>query len=490
MDALKELGVGLIYFQGFENFLASHLSLIDVVEIEPQTFWYDKNDECDAFKYNSQVMDLLQTYNRPKLFHSVGYPVGGTVLPSQQHFNTLRRQAADLRPEWISEHLSFNFFKEGDKYINSGFLLPPLQSKEGVKTAVANIQNYRAEMNLPFAFETGVNYLKPRRGEMPDGLFVHDVAEQADCHILLDLHNILVNQRNGRQSVKEFLEYLPYERVIELHIGGGIYYKDYYLDAHSGPADKELLSILENIVGKLPNLKALMFEITPDYFMKVPEADIRDQLIKMREIWDKRGKYLKKPAGKSIIAAKHAIDESISVNEWEYTLGKLVLGKNPQGPLSKELQEDKGIEIISDLVFHFRASLLVSMLKFTTRLLRLSVGEDIFNQYIFDFFDNYSPELMPVMLADQFCAIITEKELQIPYLEKILEYELASVHTTIDKKTRTVCFDFDPLEVFTAIENVQLPDIQVQGEIIMLDITYNHVLAENELPEFMPVFHT
>jgi hypothetical protein len=344
-------------------------------------------------------------------------------------------------------------------------------------------------MSLPFAFETGVNYLKPRRGEIPDGLFVHDVAEQADCHILLDLHNILVNQRNGRQSVKEFLEYLPYERVIELHIGGGIYYKDYYLDAHSGPADQELLSILENIVGKLPNLKALMFEITPDYFMKVPEADIRDQLIKMRKIWDKRGKHLKKPAGKSITAAKHVIDESTSVNEWEYTLGKLILGKNPESQLSKELQEDKGIEIIGDLVFHFRGSLLVSMLKFTTRLLGLSVGEEIFNQYIVDFFDNYSPELMPVMLADQFSSYIMAKQLKVPYLEKILEYELASIHTTIDKKNRAVCFDFDPLEVFTALDNVRLPGMQAAGEIILLDITYNPMLAENDLPEFTPVIH-
>lgn len=47
---------------------------------------------------------------------------------------------------------------------------------------------------------------------MPDGLFVPGMAEEADCHILLNLHNILANQKNGRQSVKEFLEYIPSER--------------------------------------------------------------------------------------------------------------------------------------------------------------------------------------------------------------------------------------------------------------------------------------
>ncbi|MDF2430670.1 MAG: hypothetical protein JWP44_301 [Mucilaginibacter sp.] len=35
---MKELGVELVYVQGFESFLASHSSLVDVVEIEPLSF--------------------------------------------------------------------------------------------------------------------------------------------------------------------------------------------------------------------------------------------------------------------------------------------------------------------------------------------------------------------------------------------------------------------------------------------------------------------
>uniref|UniRef100_UPI0025F4258B hypothetical protein n=1 Tax=uncultured Mucilaginibacter sp. TaxID=797541 RepID=UPI0025F4258B len=95
---MNELGVGLVYFQGFESFLASHSSLIDVVEIEPQTFWYDKNDECDAFKYDADVASFLNSYNRPKIFHGVGYPIGGTCVPPAQHFNTLRQQVQELKP--------------------------------------------------------------------------------------------------------------------------------------------------------------------------------------------------------------------------------------------------------------------------------------------------------------------------------------------------------------------------------------------------------
>jgi uncharacterized protein (UPF0276 family) len=488
LNNLDELGVGLIYFQGFEDFLALHSSLIDVVEIEPQTFWYDKNDECIAFKYNPEVTDFLRTYNRPKLFHGVGYPVGGTFLPPPEHFNTLRQQAAELNPGWVSEHLSFNFFNEKGRDVNAGFLLPPVQTTESIKIAVANIQNYRGQMNRPFAFETGVNYLQPRKNEMPDGLFVNRIAQAADCHILLDLHNILTNQRNGRQSVKEFLEYLDYERVIELHVASGIYYKDYYLDAHSGASDDELMGILEYVVGKLPNLKALMFEITPDYFMKVPEAEIREQLIKMRRIWDKKGSHYKSWRV-PLRGSDHVFDESIPVKEWEHTVGNLILGRNPGNPLAKELLQDKGTAIVKDLVFNFRGSLLISMLKLTTRLLRLSVGEDAFNIYINDFFNNAFPELLPVILAEQFSAYVCSNKLNIPYLEKIMEYELASIHTAIDKQNRSVVFDFDPMPVMAALEKAQLPAKQLPDKKIALQVVFEHQGLINELPEFVPVVH-
>ena len=38
--SIPESGVGIIYFSGFEQILESNPDLIQVIEIEPQTFWY------------------------------------------------------------------------------------------------------------------------------------------------------------------------------------------------------------------------------------------------------------------------------------------------------------------------------------------------------------------------------------------------------------------------------------------------------------------
>ena len=96
-----------------------------------------------------------------------------------------------------------------------------------------------ASSSLPFLIETGVNYLQPRPGELSDGAYIASVADSSDCAILLDLHNLLANERNGREPVSDVLSDLPLERVLEVHITGGFEFDGYYLDAHVGAPDRE-----------------------------------------------------------------------------------------------------------------------------------------------------------------------------------------------------------------------------------------------------------
>src|SRR3546814_5125539 len=89
--------------------------------------------------------------------------------------------------------------------LNTGFLLPPLQSRETIETSVRNIRQLQAAIGRPLAFEIAANYLKPLPGEMTDGEFIAEIAERADCGILLDMHNLWCNQLNGRQPVDDVL---------------------------------------------------------------------------------------------------------------------------------------------------------------------------------------------------------------------------------------------------------------------------------------------
>src|SRR5258707_13930331 len=103
---VEELGVGLICFPGLETVVQSLSGYIDVVEIEPQTSWFTESTESDSFRFDPKFADALVAMPQPKVFHGVGFPVGGSLLPPKSHFETLNAHIRAVKPVYTSEHLS------------------------------------------------------------------------------------------------------------------------------------------------------------------------------------------------------------------------------------------------------------------------------------------------------------------------------------------------------------------------------------------------
>src|SRR3546814_12998281 len=95
------------------------------------------------------------------------------------------------------------------------------------------------------------------------------------------MHNLWWNQRIGRQPVDDVLAALPLERVWEIHLAGGDAVDGYWLDAHSGRVPDPLMELCRTWFPRLPNLKAVIFEILPDYLAskdKIGRASCRERV--------------------------------------------------------------------------------------------------------------------------------------------------------------------------------------------------------------------
>jgi len=255
------LGVGLTYCSGIDQVLEQCAELIGVVEVEPQTLWRDPG-AGDAFRVDHATVDRLASLPCAKLLHGIGFPVGGTRAPSSRQIPPLLEMIDALEVPWMSEHLSFNQATGPDGAFNTGFMLPPRQTDDGVAAAIRSIRTMADALPIPLAVETGVSYLRPREDEMDDGAFVAEVVEGADCGIVLDLHNIWINEHNGRQPVDRFLNQIPRDRVWEVHLAGGSERSGFWVDSHSGPAPAELIALAREIQVGVRNRFGV--ELTPE----------------------------------------------------------------------------------------------------------------------------------------------------------------------------------------------------------------------------------
>jgi uncharacterized protein (UPF0276 family) len=282
-----DLGVGIVAAPGLDLLWDGISDLVDVIEVEPQTMWATRPG--GGWELTEPAFEWAVATGRPALAHGVAFPVGGCEPPDPAGVALAAESAARLSAAHWSEHLSFNRAAAGGTVIDAGFFLPPAQTPGGVAVAAGHVARYQAASPLPFLVETGVSYLRPRDGELSDGAFVGGVARAADCGILLDLHNLLANERNGRQPVAGVLAELPLERVLEVHVAGGFTVAGYYLDAHIGSPDDELLALVADVLPRLPNLRALVYEAVPESLAALGAGGVRAILTALHRIWDRAG---------------------------------------------------------------------------------------------------------------------------------------------------------------------------------------------------------
>jgi uncharacterized protein (UPF0276 family) len=463
---LPELGVGVIYTPALQPLLESEPDLVSVVEVEPETLWTFAADPATPYRPDWAALDRVRALPQTKLIHGVGFPVGGTRLPDPRHLPVFAEMIEFLGVPWASEHLAFNRAAGPGGPYATGFLLPPLQSPAGIAAAEASIRSVASRLSVPFAVETGVNYLQPRAGEMSDGAFVAAVTKAADCGIVLDLHNLWANERNGRQRIEEMLAEIPRERVWEMHIAGGSEFLGYWLDAHSGEVPADLLAVVQRILPELPELRALVFEITSTFLTRMGLDGVRRQMGVLREIWEQRPTPPRRASPPAPAPPPASAGEpGWTPEEWEDGLAALVVGRPADGanPVQRALADDPGIEVLRRLVWNFRSGVLVETLGLTCRLLLLHGGDPLIRGLFDEFFLASPPELFASVEAEAFAAFLEWKRPDIPYLDEVLGFEWAAIRATLQEEPQIVPFRYEPGSLLEPLSRGKLPATPTPG---------------------------
>jgi len=479
---LPDLGVGIVYAPGLEPLLKSGSTCVDVIEIEPQTLWHRKPGAPLSYFLPEKTRELFQNFPQPKLVHSVGFAVGGSQRLKKDFAESLSATISLLDAPWASEHLSITHVKSSNNVYHTGFMLPPLQTYEGAAVAAETIKDFASRLPVPLAVETTVNYLKPRKGELSDGEFVAIATEEADCGILLDMHNIWTNERNGRQKVADFVATIPLERVWEIHLGGGFEFEGFWLDAHSGAVPEPVMELTRDLIPHLPNLKAVIFEIFPSFIPLFGLEAVQQQIERIKDVYHEAKRAPSTPSRYQTNrsqdgAARIHHSQVLNPEAWEKVLGEVVTIGTSTGSIAKDLNQDAGISIIRKLIWKFRAGAITKALGAVIRLIILSTGEKHLEKLLDDYFRKTKPQPFASDEAKGFLNYLKSSKLEIPYLEDIVAYEEAAMLALIDENTQYLNFSYDPNELLEALTLGYIPQNIRKGnyelEILAGELTNN-----------------
>ncbi len=441
--------VGMICQPGLEAVVERSCAL-DVLEIEPQVSWLPERGPGSVL--DSGPVRAAEAAGLPVLLHSVGAPVGGTVSLDGDQQRLLGELAAHFDCPWVSEHLSILRIPDpGAGEVSTGVLMAPPSTAGAVEVAAANIRHLSESIDRPVIFETAVNYLRPRPDEMPDGEFFAAIAEQADCGVLLDLHNLWCNELNGRQSVRQVMHALPVERVREIHVASGYWRGDHYLDAHSGLTEPPVIELLQNALAQFPRVRAVVFEVSPDRLKRagLTVDAVVDHLDELAAVV--------RAASSSEPASPHATDEisvarqrievsaaaSDEIRAWEQALGGIVLDRPATSTLAVTLAEDPGSRVWRDIAIASRRGQFAGALPYTCRLLLMHLGPDRVLDLLGEVWSAHPVGITNAEEARIVAPHIQQTCADLPYLLDVLHFELA-LHDLVGSNETECTLDVSP----------------------------------------------
>jgi len=203
-----------------------------VLETWPDVGWFEVHSE-NFFAAGGEPLRVLEAVRSryPVSLHGVGLSLGSSDELSLRHLHKLKILVDRIEPAAVSEHLCW--CSVNGRYLND--LLPLPYTEEALALLCTRIDRVQDFLGRSILVENVSSYLRFAGAEMPEWIFLAEVARRTGCGLLLDVNNIYVSACNHGFDAREYLRAIPADRVGEIHLAGFEQVEDFLFDSHSRP---------------------------------------------------------------------------------------------------------------------------------------------------------------------------------------------------------------------------------------------------------------
>jgi uncharacterized protein (UPF0276 family) len=262
----------------------------DYFEVAPETLWFA--DARGSLQPNGFWHRFAALAERGRRFvaHGVGLSMGTNAAsdrPRQRRW--LERMAEDhgrFRFEWWTDHLGASSLDGLALTLPVALPMTP-RAAAIVRGRLAQMQSIVGDVgveNTVAYFTLGDPLDEPR--------FLRACLRAPGSHLLLDLHNLYTMALNCGFAPEHYLDALPLERVIEIHLSGGSMSLPEWLpsgvslrlDGHDDAVPEPVWALAEQIVPRCPSLRGITLERMEGTVAAADVARLGEELARARRL--------------------------------------------------------------------------------------------------------------------------------------------------------------------------------------------------------------
>jgi len=236
--AYPDIGFGLgLRSPHYDTILEHRPKKIDWFEIISENF-------MEAHKgYWDFLADLRRDY--PMVMHGVGMSIGSTDCLNLDYLKKLKALADFLQPPWLSDHLCWT----GVHGKNTHDLLPVPYTEESLRHIVERIKKVQDILGRRILLENPSIYLEFTVSGITEWDFLARMSEDADCGLLLDVNNVYVSAFNHGYDAKKYIDAIPSDRVVQIHLAGHKNYGTHIIDTHDAHVLDDVWKLYEYTIA-------------------------------------------------------------------------------------------------------------------------------------------------------------------------------------------------------------------------------------------------
>jgi len=245
--SLPELGVGLGYRETYHSDVFQQRRHIDFLEIVADHFFDMPPAQARQLSALSSTFRLIP--------HGLALSLGSAEGLNRPYLKHLKELVEQIDPPWWSEHIAFT--KAGG--IDIGHLTALPKTRETLDVLQRNIAEAKQSIAVPLILENITESIRYPGLQMDEAEFLGCILHENDCGLLLDVTNLYANSVNYRFDPLPVLWKLPKDRIVQLHIVGGHWENERFVDSHSSPVSPDIWQLVEEVL-KHAQVKGIILE--------------------------------------------------------------------------------------------------------------------------------------------------------------------------------------------------------------------------------------
>jgi uncharacterized protein len=144
-----------------------------------------------------------------------------------------------VKAVWLGDHICWT----GVAGINGHDLYPVPYTTASLKHMVSRVKIIQDYLERPLVLENPSTYLTFASSTMPEEEFIARLAIESGCGLLLDVNNVYVTCRNHDLDPVAYLDAIPYEHVVQVHLAGHSDNGTHCIDTHDAPVIDEVWTL-------------------------------------------------------------------------------------------------------------------------------------------------------------------------------------------------------------------------------------------------------